>query len=86
MIQYQNMVDIFYAVKTLRNCKPNMVESLVRESVNKQKSVFWSGKNVSVIILPPFHFLIEEYCIFPQDQYRFCYDLVLEYLDCFDGR
>uniref|UniRef100_A0A8D2ZIF1 protein-tyrosine-phosphatase n=1 Tax=Scophthalmus maximus TaxID=52904 RepID=A0A8D2ZIF1_SCOMX len=43
MIQYQNMVDIFYAVKTLRNCKPNMVESL--------------------------------------DQYRFCYDLVLEYLD-----
>lgn len=35
MIQYQNMVDIFYAVKTLRNCKPNMVESLVRESVNK---------------------------------------------------
>uniref|UniRef100_A0A671XIH1 protein-tyrosine-phosphatase n=1 Tax=Sparus aurata TaxID=8175 RepID=A0A671XIH1_SPAAU len=48
MIQYQNMVDIFYAVKTLRNCKPNMVESL--------------------------------------DQYRFCYDLVLEYLDCFDDR
>uniref|UniRef100_A0AAX7SM85 protein-tyrosine-phosphatase n=1 Tax=Astatotilapia calliptera TaxID=8154 RepID=A0AAX7SM85_ASTCA len=48
MIQYQNMVDVFYAVKTLRNCKPNMVESL--------------------------------------DQYRFCYDLVLEYLDCFEGR
>uniref|UniRef100_A0A8C5EUF8 protein-tyrosine-phosphatase n=1 Tax=Gouania willdenowi TaxID=441366 RepID=A0A8C5EUF8_GOUWI len=48
MIQYQNMVDIFYAVKTLRNCKPNMVESL--------------------------------------DQYRFCYDLVLEYLECFEDR
>ena len=31
MIQYQNMVDIFYAVKTLRNSKPNMVESLVRD-------------------------------------------------------
>uniref|UniRef100_A0A674ELJ1 Receptor-type tyrosine-protein phosphatase U n=1 Tax=Salmo trutta TaxID=8032 RepID=A0A674ELJ1_SALTR len=29
MIQYQNMVDIFYSVKTLRNSKPNMVESLV---------------------------------------------------------
>lgn len=29
MIQYQNMVDVFYAVKTLRNAKPNMVESLV---------------------------------------------------------
>ncbi|KAK7926276.1 hypothetical protein WMY93_008586 [Mugilogobius chulae] len=48
MSQYQNMVDIFYAVKTLRNCKPNMVESL--------------------------------------DQYRFCYDLVQEYLDCFEAR
>uniref|UniRef100_A0A8C5C8Q7 protein-tyrosine-phosphatase n=1 Tax=Gadus morhua TaxID=8049 RepID=A0A8C5C8Q7_GADMO len=48
MIQYQNMVDVFYAVKTLRNCKPNMVESL--------------------------------------EQYRFCYDLILEYLDCFEGR
>uniref|UniRef100_A0A8C1QRW7 protein-tyrosine-phosphatase n=1 Tax=Cyprinus carpio TaxID=7962 RepID=A0A8C1QRW7_CYPCA len=29
MIQYQNMVDVFYAVKTLRNAKPNMVETLV---------------------------------------------------------
>ncbi|XP_078788998.1 receptor-type tyrosine-protein phosphatase U isoform X4 [Oryzias latipes] len=48
MIQYQNVVDIFYAVKTLRNCKPNMVESL--------------------------------------EQYRFCYDLIQEYLDCFEGR
>ncbi|XP_014024874.1 receptor-type tyrosine-protein phosphatase U isoform X4 [Salmo salar] len=46
MIQYQNMVDIFYSVKTLRNSKPNMVESL--------------------------------------DQYRFCYDLILEYLDCIE--
>ncbi|XP_063055132.1 receptor-type tyrosine-protein phosphatase U isoform X4 [Engraulis encrasicolus] len=48
MIQYQNMVDVFYAVKTLRNAKPNMVESL--------------------------------------DQYRFCYDLVMEYLDCMEVR
>uniref|UniRef100_A0A8C1U7M7 protein-tyrosine-phosphatase n=1 Tax=Cyprinus carpio TaxID=7962 RepID=A0A8C1U7M7_CYPCA len=29
MIQYQNMVDVFYSVKTLRNAKPNMVETLV---------------------------------------------------------
>uniref|UniRef100_A0A4W5QPN7 protein-tyrosine-phosphatase n=1 Tax=Hucho hucho TaxID=62062 RepID=A0A4W5QPN7_9TELE len=29
MIQYQNMVDIFYSIKMLRNSKPNMVESLV---------------------------------------------------------
>lgn len=35
MIQYQNMVDIFYAVKTLRNCKPNMVESLVSASLRR---------------------------------------------------
>ncbi|XP_048116888.1 LOW QUALITY PROTEIN: receptor-type tyrosine-protein phosphatase U [Alosa alosa] len=48
MIQYQSMVDVFYAVKTLRNAKPNMVESL--------------------------------------DQYRFCYDLVMEYLDCLEVR
>lgn len=36
MIQYQNMVDIFYAVKTLRNCKPNMVESLVSASLHRK--------------------------------------------------
>ncbi|XP_066573807.1 receptor-type tyrosine-protein phosphatase U isoform X2 [Amia ocellicauda] len=48
MVQYQSMVDVFYAVKTLRNSKPNMVESL--------------------------------------EQYRFCYDLALEYLDCMEVR
>uniref|UniRef100_A0A8C1KAL1 Receptor-type tyrosine-protein phosphatase U n=1 Tax=Cyprinus carpio TaxID=7962 RepID=A0A8C1KAL1_CYPCA len=48
MIQYQNMVDVFYSVKTLRNAKPNMVETL--------------------------------------EQYRFCYELVLEYLDCLEVR
>lgn len=35
MIQYQNMVDVFYAVKTLRNAKPNMVETLVGTKVQK---------------------------------------------------
>ena len=85
MIQYHNMVDIFYAVKTLRNCKPNMVESLVRESVNTEENMCYKvehkfEKNSN------FHFFIKEYCIFLQEQYRFCYDLVLEYLDCFDGR
>ncbi|XP_061103194.1 receptor-type tyrosine-protein phosphatase U-like [Conger conger] len=48
MVQYQSFVDVFYAVKTLRNAKPNMVESL--------------------------------------DQYRFCYELALEYLDCMEVR
>uniref|UniRef100_A0AAY4CP76 protein-tyrosine-phosphatase n=1 Tax=Denticeps clupeoides TaxID=299321 RepID=A0AAY4CP76_9TELE len=35
MIQYQNMVDVFYAVKTLRNAKPNLVESLVFLTFNQ---------------------------------------------------
>lgn len=35
MIQYQNMVDVFYAAKTLRNAKPNMVESLVGEKLTQ---------------------------------------------------
>uniref|UniRef100_A0AAY4BJX4 protein-tyrosine-phosphatase n=1 Tax=Denticeps clupeoides TaxID=299321 RepID=A0AAY4BJX4_9TELE len=48
MIGHQNIVDIFYAVKTLRNSKPNMVETM--------------------------------------EQYRFCYDLILEYLDCLEVR
>ncbi|XP_036411192.1 receptor-type tyrosine-protein phosphatase U-like [Megalops cyprinoides] len=48
MMRHQKMVDVFYAVKTLRNSKPNMVESL--------------------------------------EQYRFCYDLALEYLDSIEGR
>uniref|UniRef100_A0A671NHT4 Receptor-type tyrosine-protein phosphatase U n=1 Tax=Sinocyclocheilus anshuiensis TaxID=1608454 RepID=A0A671NHT4_9TELE len=29
MVHHHNMVDVFYAVKTLRNSKPNMVESMV---------------------------------------------------------
>lgn len=77
MIQYQNMVDIFYAVKTLRNCKPNMVESLVRERERKE---------IENRLLYLFTLIKKKNECFPQDQYRFCYDLVLEYLDCFDDR
>nr|XP_023652914.1 receptor-type tyrosine-protein phosphatase kappa isoform X13 [Paramormyrops kingsleyae] len=43
MIKRQNVVDVFHAVKSLRNSKPNMVES--------------------------------------PEQYRFCYDLALEYIE-----
>ncbi|XP_073483345.1 receptor-type tyrosine-protein phosphatase kappa isoform X16 [Aquarana catesbeiana] len=43
MIKRQNVVDVFHAVKTLRNSKPNMVET--------------------------------------PEQYRFCYDVSLEYLE-----
>ncbi|XP_067862893.1 receptor-type tyrosine-protein phosphatase U-like isoform X2 [Heptranchias perlo] len=48
MIKYQKMVDVFHAVKTLRNNKPNMVESL--------------------------------------EQYRFCNDIALEYLESLETR
>ncbi|KAG5265094.1 hypothetical protein AALO_G00261350 [Alosa alosa] len=48
MISHQSLVDVFYAAKTLRNSKPNMVETM--------------------------------------EQYRFCYELVLEYLDCLEVR
>ncbi|KAJ8386282.1 hypothetical protein AAFF_G00174780 [Aldrovandia affinis] len=48
MMRHQKIVDVFCAVKTLRNSKPNMVESL--------------------------------------EQYRFCYDLALEYLDSLEER
>uniref|UniRef100_A0A4W4FXT3 Receptor-type tyrosine-protein phosphatase U n=1 Tax=Electrophorus electricus TaxID=8005 RepID=A0A4W4FXT3_ELEEL len=48
MIRHHSMADVFYAVKTLRNSKPNMVETM--------------------------------------EQYRFCYDLALEYLDCLEVR
>uniref|UniRef100_A0A493TIG0 Receptor-type tyrosine-protein phosphatase kappa n=1 Tax=Anas platyrhynchos platyrhynchos TaxID=8840 RepID=A0A493TIG0_ANAPP len=43
MVKRQNVVDVFHAVKTLRNSKPNMVET--------------------------------------PEQYRFCYDIALEYLE-----
>ncbi|TRY99014.1 hypothetical protein DNTS_024566 [Danionella cerebrum] len=48
MVHHHNMVDVFYSVKTLRNSKPNMVESM--------------------------------------EQYRFCYELALEYLECLEVR
>ena len=33
MIRCHNLVDVFFAAKTLRNYKPNMVETLVRSPV-----------------------------------------------------
>ncbi|XP_063041570.1 receptor-type tyrosine-protein phosphatase U-like [Engraulis encrasicolus] len=48
MISHQSLVDVFYAAKTLRNSKPNMVETM--------------------------------------EQYHFCYELVLEYLECLEAR
>ncbi|XP_050788242.1 receptor-type tyrosine-protein phosphatase U isoform X1 [Gopherus flavomarginatus] len=48
MIKCHNWVDVFYAAKTLRNYKPNMVETL--------------------------------------EQYHFCYDIALEYLESLETR
>ncbi|KAF7210689.1 transcript variant X5 [Nothobranchius furzeri] len=48
MIRHHSMVDAFFAAKTLRNSKPNMVETM--------------------------------------EQYRFCYELAQEYLDCLEVR
>uniref|UniRef100_A0AAV2K9P4 protein-tyrosine-phosphatase n=1 Tax=Knipowitschia caucasica TaxID=637954 RepID=A0AAV2K9P4_KNICA len=48
MIRHHSMVDVFFAAKTLRNSKPNMVETM--------------------------------------EQYRFCYELAQEYLDCLEAR
>ncbi|XP_032103472.1 receptor-type tyrosine-protein phosphatase U [Sapajus apella] len=48
MIRCHNLVDVFYAAKTLRNYKPNMVETM--------------------------------------DQYHFCYDVALEYLEGLESR
>nr|KAF6380018.1 protein tyrosine phosphatase receptor type U [Myotis myotis] len=48
MIRCHNLVDVFFAAKTLRNYKPNMVETL--------------------------------------DQYHFCYDMALEYLEGLESR
>ncbi|XP_069827673.1 receptor-type tyrosine-protein phosphatase U isoform X5 [Dendropsophus ebraccatus] len=48
MKRCHHVVDVFYAVKSLRNIKPNMVETL--------------------------------------DQYRFCYEIALEYLEMHDAR
>ena len=33
MIKRQNVVDVFHAVKSLRNSKPNMVDTPVRDCV-----------------------------------------------------
>ncbi|KAF2976687.1 hypothetical protein EK904_004190, partial [Melospiza melodia maxima] len=48
MIKCHNMADVFFAAKTLRNYKPNMVETL--------------------------------------EQYHFCYDIALEYLESLESR
>ncbi|RLV91073.1 hypothetical protein DV515_00014235 [Chloebia gouldiae] len=48
MIKCHNMADVFFAAKTLRNYKPNMVETL--------------------------------------EQYHFCYDIALEYLESLETR
>lgn len=33
MIRHCSMVDVFFAAKKLRNCKPNMVETMVSKAL-----------------------------------------------------
>lgn len=37
MVKRQNVVDVFHAVKTLRNSKPNMVEAPVSHSLVRRR-------------------------------------------------
>ena len=37
MVKRQNVVDVFHAVKTLRNSKPNMVEAPVSHSLERRR-------------------------------------------------
>lgn len=39
MVKRQNVVDVFHAVKTLRNSKPNMVEAPVSHSPGHRSNV-----------------------------------------------
>ncbi|MED6233577.1 hypothetical protein ATANTOWER_013594, partial [Ataeniobius toweri] len=40
MIQHHSMVDVFFAAKTLRNSKPNMVETMLKDSLKFKKHLF----------------------------------------------
>lgn len=59
MIEYQNMVDVFYSVKTLRNAKPNMVETLVGAVVIKSVFLFFYFQ---IYFLMSFH-IESEICV-----------------------
>lgn len=37
MVKRQNVVDVFHAVKTLRNSKPNMVEAPVSQNLRHRR-------------------------------------------------
>ena len=71
MIQQQNIVDVFHTVKTLRNNKTNMVETMVRtpdtqKPLNKHEYTFFHRR-----------------CAPTQEQYKFCYEVALEALNSF---
>lgn len=42
MIRHHSIVDVFFAAKTLRNSKPNMVETMVSKS-------YYAGKEKCVL-------------------------------------
>lgn len=72
MIQQQNIVDVFHTVKTLRNNKTNMVETMV--SVQSFHCSCFSQDKCLIYALV---------CLFVQEQYKFCYEVALEALSSF---
>lgn len=131
MIRCHSLVDVFFAAKTLRNYKPNMVETLVRGRVpcpaisNFQVHalstqslipaptiglwflILWCQNSYPVSHLSPERVVVAHACPLsphspspllerdqvgdsfspsPQDQYHFCYDVALEYLEGLESR
>lgn len=116
MIRCHSLVDVFFAAKTLRNYKPNMVETMVRSFLVHARpgfsaptllpwsvglgSVLWC-QNITPISPSPLEQARVHACPLPQckaspgsepfspspqDQYHFCYDVALEYLEGLESR
>lgn len=72
-MRQQRCVDVFHAVKTLRNNKPNMVDLLVTQT------------HAHTHAHPDTHMHIQAkvcfVCVCLQEQYKFCYEVALEYLN-----
>ncbi|KAJ7412301.1 receptor-type tyrosine-protein phosphatase U [Pitangus sulphuratus] len=96
MLKCHNMADVFYAAKTLRNYKPNMVETLVSTrppplstlaaGAQQRGEVLGlpsSQNNSSAIPNPDEHY---GHGMGREEQYHFCYDIALEYLESLETR
>lgn len=88
MAKRQSVVDVFHAVKTLRNSKPNMVDAPVRPTL-AYCCLRVGGCAGSFAFTFSWTTLKSDTCINVtsvvfvrvQEQYRFCYDLALEFIE-----